>query len=110
MDTISDLAALDSLIREKKAVLLYFSTRTCSVCKVLRPKVSDLLQAQYPEVAARYVDTELSPLIAGQHRVFAVPTLLLFFDGREQARYSRNFSLSQLTQAIDRPYRLLFDS
>lgn len=108
MESISDLSALEELIRREKALLLYFSTTSCSVCKVLKPKVSELVRGKFPELATRYVDSEQSPLIAGQFRVFAVPTLVLFFAGSEQARHSRNISLHQLEQAIDRPYQLLF--
>ena len=108
MEIVPTLELLQHLILEEKALLLYFSHEHCSVCKVLKPKVSELISERFPRMKARYVDTERTPLLAGQFSVFAVPTLLLFFDGREQTRYSRNFSLDQLEGAIERPYTLLF--
>ena len=60
-------------------------------------------------MASHYVDTEKSPVIPGQFRVFTIPTILIFFEGREQVRYSRNISMHQLEDALSRPYNLLFE-
>ena len=108
METVSTLESLQHLIPQEKALLLYFSHEQCSVCRVLKPKVSEMISRQFPGMKARYVDTVETPLLAGQFSVFTVPTLLLFFDGREQSRFSRNFSLDQLEDTIRRPYRMLF--
>jgi thioredoxin 1 len=109
MEGIYNLKELEELIGGEKAVLLYFSSDACSVCKVLKPRVHQLLQDGFPLLVSRYVDTELSPLIAGQFRVFSIPTILIFFDGKEQVRYSRNIHMHQLEASIARPYRLLFE-
>jgi len=55
-----------------------------------------------------YVDTEKSPVISGQFRVFTIPTILIYFEGKEQVRYSRNISKHQLEASIERPYQLIF--
>jgi thioredoxin-like negative regulator of GroEL len=49
-------------------------------------------------------------MISGQFRIFTIPTILLFFDGKEQARYSRTISMHQLEDSISRPYTLLFEN
>ena len=87
--------------------LLYFSTDTCSVCRVLKPRVARMLEEQFPRTGAGYVDTEKSPVLSGQHGVFTIPTILLFVEGKEHARFSRNISLHQLEEAIERPYSML---
>ena len=109
MEGIYNLKELEELIGGEKAVLLYFSNDACSVCKVLKPRVYQLLQDRFPLLVSRYVDTELSTLIAGQFRVFSIPTILIFFDGKEQVRYSRNIHMHQLEASIARPYGLLFE-
>ena len=108
MEGIYNLEALLARIGSDKALLLYFSSESCSVCKVLKPKVSELLREKFPEMATLYVDTEKSPVIAGQFRVFTIPTILIYFEGKEQVRYSRNISMHQLEAAIERPYDLIF--
>ena len=109
MEGIYNIQELQNLIAEEKGLLLYFSSDSCSVCKVLKPKVAELLGEQFPLMLSRYVDTEKSPVIAGQFRVFTIPTILIFFEGKEQVRFSRNISMHQLEDAISRPYSLVFE-
>ena len=108
MDGIYNLKALQELLNEKRGVLLYFSNDMCSVCRVLKPKVEELLTNQFPEIETRYIDIDKSPLLSGQYRVFTIPTILIYFDAKEQARLSRNISLHQLTEIIERPYSIIF--
>ena len=109
VEGIYNIQELQDLISRKKGVLLYFSNDSCSVCKVLKPKVAELLLDKFPLMSSHYVDTEKSPLISGQFRVFTIPTILIFFGGKEQVRWSRNISMHQLEAAIERPYQLIFE-
>ncbi len=110
MEGIYNIQELLDMIAMEKGLLLYFSSDSCSVCKVLKPKVKDLLQDQFPEMISRYVDIEKSPVISGQFRIFTIPTILIFFEGKEQVRYSRNISMHQLEDSISRPYNMLFEA
>lgn len=87
--------------------LLYFSTPSCGVCQVLRPQVEQLVLEE-PPWKFQYINTEESMEIAGQHLVFAVPTLLLMAEGREIARYSRHFGMRDLELPMRR-YAELFN-
>jgi thioredoxin 1 len=110
MEGIYNLIELQHKIDSEKGVLLYFSSDSCSVCKVLRPKVAELLHEQFPLIVSHYVDTEKSPVISGQFRVFTIPTIILFFEGKEHIRYSRNISMHQLEESLSRPYNLIFEN
>ena len=110
MEGIYNIQDIQDKITREKALLLYFSSDSCSVCKVLRPKVEELLQNKFPQILAHYVDIEKSPVISGQFRIFTIPTILIFFEGKEQLRYSRNISMHQLEAAIERPYALVFEN
>jgi thioredoxin 1 len=110
MEGIFNLIELQQKIDSEKGVLLYFSSDSCSVCKVLRPKVAELLHEQFPLIVSHYVDIEKSPVISGQFRVFTIPTIILFFEGKEHIRYSRNISMHQLEESLSRPYDLIFDN
>ena len=109
MEGIYNMDALMAKIDTEKGVLLYFSSDSCSVCKVLKPKVAELLHEKFPLMQSLYVDTEKSPVISGQFRVFTIPTILIFFEGKEQVRYSRNISMHQLEASLGRPYELVFE-
>jgi thioredoxin 1 len=108
MENIYDLSLLLEKIEKEKGLLVYFSTESCSVCKVLKPKVSELLLGRFPSMASCYVDTDKSPVLSGQHRIFTVPSILVFFEGKEYFRFSRSIGLHQLEEALDKPYSLIF--
>ncbi|MBD3276002.1 MAG: thioredoxin [Candidatus Marinimicrobia bacterium] len=105
---IRSIAELTETINSEPAALLYFSTSTCSVCKVLKPKVKALLTDDFPEIDFRYINIEEFPEVSGQFSVFTVPTILVYFDGDEVIRKSRNVGLSELASDINRPYQLFF--
>ena len=105
---IVDLSEFDKIVSEKPAVLAYFSTTGCNVCKVLKPKVQELVIDEFPEITLIYVETTHSPELAAQNRIFAAPTLVVYFDGKEFFRKSRNFGLDELRQELQRPYGMMF--
>jgi thioredoxin 1 len=107
-ETLNEVADFQAALRGHAAVLAYFSTPDCNVCKVLKPKVAALVAREFPRIRCVYVDCTASPLIAGQHRVFTVPTVLVFFDGREWLRMGRGLGLGELREALARPYGMLF--
>ena len=106
---IESFEDLNDTIKRQDAVLVYFSHEQCNVCKVLKPKVAEMLKKNFPKVDMVYSDTVKIPEAAGQNRVFAVPTIVVYFDGREYIRTSRNISVEDLQRQIDRPYDMMFN-
>lgn len=111
MKTLQTLHSYQDLldrIRDEQAVLFYFSFPGCGVCKSIKPKVITLVEENFSKLGLYYIDIEAIPEAAGQLSVFSVPTVLVFFQGREQVRVSRNFGIQELGGKIDRYYSLLF--
>lgn len=109
MEEILDRVKFNEIIESTPMVLIYFSHDTCNVCKVLKPKVEELLSNQFPKIKQLYCNVENSPEIAASLTVFAVPTLLVWIEGKETYRLSRNIGLLELEKTLKRPYTLLFD-
>lgn len=107
--SLSSLDALQAFVSGQPAAVLYFAGEGCNVCSVLFPKIELLLQQEFPRIALARVECSEHAEICAQHRVFSVPTLLLYFDGHESQRFVRNIGIGELRQALQRPYRLLFD-
>ncbi len=105
---ISQMDEINTIIENDEAALFYFSTPTCNVCKVLKPKIAELIQESFPKINLYYVNIEEAPIISGQLRIFAIPTLLIFFDRKEYIRKSRNIGLGELEEEIERPYGMMF--
>ncbi len=112
MNTIKKIESLDQLeniLQDTIAVLLYFSTDSCNVGEALEPKVYDLLKTDFPKIDFYKIDLNFSPEIAAKHSAFVEPTILIFFEGKETIRKSRNIGIQELQNAISRPYKLIFE-
>ncbi len=99
---------LERLKSSEAALLIYFSADNCNVCKSLKPKVESIIHQEFPKMKMVYAKTDELPETAGQNRIFTIPSVLVFFDGRETIRKIRNFSLQELVQTIRKPYSLIF--
>ncbi|MFZ1281580.1 MAG: thioredoxin family protein [Ignavibacteriaceae bacterium] len=90
------------------AVCFYLSTPECNVCKVLKPKVIEMIENDFPEIKYCYVDLNEAKEISGQLSIFSVPTILVYFEGKETIRVSRNVHLEELRGQIERYYKMIF--
>lgn len=106
---IDSLESYNEVIQKEEVILFYFSHDECNVCKVLKPKIIELINQEFPKIRFEYINIKILPEIAAQNSVFTVPAILVYFDGKEFLRKSRNFSLSELHDAIIKPYNLMFD-
>jgi len=91
-----------------KAVCFYLSTPECNVCKVLKPKVMDMIENDFAEIRFCYVDLNEAKEISGQLSVFSVPTIIVYLEGKETIRASRNVHLEELREQIERYYKMIF--
>lgn len=108
METIQSKAEFDEIVARQDAVLAYFSTEVCSVCKVLKPKIAEMVEKYFPLMEIVYIQSDLLPEVAAQNSIFVAPTVIVFFAGRETIRKSRAFSVDEFMDEISRSYSLLF--
>jgi thioredoxin-like negative regulator of GroEL len=104
-----NLEELNSTIKSEVGVLLYFLGENCNVCHALRPKFKELFDSKFPKIKQIYIDAHQNPEISAHFRVFSVPTMLVFLDGREFLREGRSVSLHQLEDKLSRVYNILVD-
>lgn len=97
--TIDDF---DSFISSSKAAAVYFSTPDCNVCKVLKPKLIELLDQNFPLINFAYVDCGEAKELAAQNSVFSVPTILFFFEGKEYIRKARFVNFDELQSELEK--------
>jgi thioredoxin-like negative regulator of GroEL len=101
------LKEIQDIIKAEVGVLLYFSGENCSVCHALRPKFKELFDKEFSKIKQIYLDAHNNPQISANFQVFAVPTMLVFLDGREFIREGRAVSMYQLQQKLLRPYDIM---
>lgn len=88
--------------------VLYFHNDTCAVAGSVGPKLKELLASKYPNLALIEVNIANQPALAATHQVFIVPSILVFFEGKEYFRFARIFSMTEIDDKIERVYQLLF--
>ncbi len=101
------LEEVENIIKNELGVLLYFSTPTCNVCHALKPKIITAFDEHFPEIKQYFIDASVSPEIPASLGIFSVPTIVVFLDGKEFARESRNVSVGELVNKIARPYEMM---
>ena len=101
------LAAIEDTLKTHPAVMLYFSAPTCNVCHALKPKLFEAVTQQFERFEILSVDLSETPEIASHFSVFAIPTVVVFLDGREFLRKSRHMSVGEVVEAIRRPYEIM---
>ncbi len=104
MQTIEDI---ENVIREELAVMVYFSAPTCNVCHALKPKLVEAMESNFDQMKILSVDVSATPEISSHYTVFAIPTVLVFLDGREFLRKSRHMSVAEVVDAVKRPYEIM---
>ncbi|ADN08356.1 thioredoxin family protein [Sulfurimonas autotrophica] len=104
MNTIKNI---EQTIKENLAVMLYFSAPTCNVCHALKPKLLEAIDKNFKEFTVISIDTSIEQEIAAHFSVFAIPTILVFLDGKEFLRKSRHMSVDEVVREIKRPYEIM---
>ena len=107
--SFNTIEELQETISKVNALLLYFNTNSCSVGEALEPKVLNLIKKTFQKIEFHTIDINFYPEISAHFNAFVEPTILVFFDGKETVRRSRNISLFELEDAIKRPYQLIFE-
>jgi len=102
------MESIKEKIESTPALMVYFSGEFCSVCHDLKPKVFKAVEENYPQIETLEVSVDAHREIASQFEVFALPTLLVFLDGKEFIKKSRNFGVDELINELQRPYQLFF--
>jgi len=102
------LDELKQLIDNNRAVLVYFSAPNCSVCQAIKPKIKNAITQEFPNIKQIYINSDTSKEVTSNYGIFSFPTVLVFFETKEFFRVSRNFSISEFSRDIKRPYEMLF--
>lgn len=104
------LEEANEFLRENPAVLVFFSDESCQVGDALSPKLQQMIQDHFPEMKFLEINVQMLPEARGYYNVFVIPTVLVYFDGRETIREARHISVNQLSREINRVYNIMFSS
>ncbi|MBI9010601.1 MAG: thioredoxin family protein [Clostridiales bacterium] len=108
MKILNNLKEVQNIISNNTMVLTYFTSSDCNLCKDLFPKVKRMLE-EFPNVVAirSEVDEELG--LVGTYNVFTIPTIILFIEGKETIRRSRQIGIKEFSDAMNRYYSMIYE-
>ncbi len=98
----------EELLQSHPASLVYFYQDKCGVCKVLFPKVQELLEKEFPKMEMIVIEAAQNRELAAQLRMLAVPGVMVFFDGKEFFRSNGLTTITELNFKISRLYAMFF--
>jgi len=104
-----DKQSLEKELQNNEAVMVYFSGNDCGVCHVLQPKIERLFTNKFPKIKQIYISAEEYRDTAAQCNVLSIPSLLVYFEGKEFLRESRLISVPDVEGKISRTYDLFFN-
>ena len=72
----------EKVINSKKLVVIDFSASWCMPCRMLKP-IMERVETKVKDVNFYNVDIDESEEVAKRYRIFSVPTLVAFRDGKK---------------------------
>lgn len=107
MNKIISIDEFNKIVSDNRLILAYFSNDNCNVCKVLKPKIIDLLNENFANILFYYCNIDENLEISAQNSVFSIPTIIVFFDGKEIYRFGRFLDINELKVKLGRVYNLI---
>lgn len=108
MIQVNSLEEIVKEIESKKAIILYFSSKNCAVCSVLKPKIEQKVYETFEKIEMYEIKSDDLPLVTSHFGVFNAPTIIFYLDGKEFFKEGRNISINQFIEKIKRPYKLYY--
>ena len=96
----SELIFHSLINRSTLPILVDFWAEWCGPCKMVAPELATVATEGRGRWLIAKVNTELLPAVAGQFRISAIPTLILFQSGHEVARQSGAMPAAAIRQFI----------
>lgn len=100
---------IEKRIQEAKAFMLYIGGEHCSVCKALYPKISQRFQEEFPLIEQCRIEIENEKEFVASLQIFVIPTIIIYFEGKQFFRKSRNISIDLFIDEVRRPYTIFME-
>ncbi|KAJ6685220.1 THIOREDOXIN Y1 CHLOROPLASTIC [Salix purpurea] len=95
-------STLDELVEKSdKPVLVDFYATWCGPCQFMAPILNEVSAVLEDTVQVVKIDTEKYPSIADKYRIEALPTFIIFKDGKPCDRFEGALTKDQLIQRVE---------
>lgn len=85
---VSDGTFEDEVLKSSEPVLVDFFAEWCGPCKAMAPALDEIASEMQGKVKVVKVDVDKSPGVTGEYGIRAMPTLMMFKDGKVAAQHT----------------------
>ena len=91
----------EEVLKAESPVLVDFWAEWCGPCRMIAPMVEEIATEYEGKAKVGKVDTDANPKTSAQYGVTAIPTLIIFKDGKVAKQLVGLQSKASLTDALD---------
>ncbi len=97
---VTDQSFEQEVLKSDTPVLVDFWATWCGPCKMVAPVLEDVANEQGDKIRVVKLDVDANPITAGRFGVRAIPTMIVFKNGREADRIVGYHPKPQLMQKL----------
>ena len=97
---ISDATFEQEVLKADKPVLVDFWATWCGPCRMIAPVLEEIAADKGESLKIAKLDVDANPVSAGRFGVRAIPTMIVFKDGKEAQRLVGYMPKDRLLQQI----------
>jgi len=97
---ISDATFEQEVLKADKPVLVDFWATWCGPCRLIAPVLEEIAAEKSDQLKIAKLDVDANPVSAGRFGVRAIPTMIVFKDGKEAQRLVGYMPKEKLLQQL----------